>query len=277
MLRLSAPMSAMFAALTLAAAPSHAAVQNAAASPAAQPAIDAPPPGIAEISFATLAAGEGRNPRDGDQVTVAYQAMLPDGSVVDQSARANFIVGQMITGFDAALRQMQVGGRYRFRVPASLAYGEEGAGPIPPNSDMIFEVTLAGLVTAEEAAAAAAAERAALLAANPITLETLSPGQGATARDGDMAIISYVGRLADGTQFDAGDMASFPVNRVIPGFSEGLKQMQPGGRYRLSIPAALAYGARGVGPIPPNSDLVFEVTVHQFIDPTTLPRDPSSQ
>lgn len=92
-----------------------------------------------------------------------------------------------------------------------------------------------------------------------ISLETLRPGTGATPTDTDVAIIKYEGKLADGNVFDSGDQVPLPVGRMIPGFSQGLKQMKVGGKYRLFIPSALAYGSTGQGPIPANADLTFDV------------------
>ena len=210
-----------------------------------------------DISVTTVTAGTGPMLTDGDTIVIDYTLTLPDGSVADQGQRSSFTVGGLIPGFDMALRQMQPGGIYRFRVPAGLAYGAAGSGPIPPGSDLMFDVTV-------HSAQSAAAARAALLAANPIGLDTLVAGTGAHPGDADIAVVSYTGRLTNGTQFDSGASVPLPVGGVIPGFAEGLKRMQVGGRYRLSIPAALAYGAHGAGPIPPNSDLVFEVTLHSI-------------
>lgn len=78
---------------------------------------------------------------------------------------------------------------------------------------------------------------------------------------GDATVtVNYIGYLAvTGEVFDQGMDASFPMNRVIPGFSEGLALMPAGSVYRLCIPARLGYGERSAGSIPPNSDLVFQV------------------
>jgi FKBP-type peptidyl-prolyl cis-trans isomerase FkpA len=70
--------------------------------------------------------------------------------------------------------------------------------------------------------------------------------------------------LKDGTVFDQNEQMPMAVGSVVPGFADGLVQMQRGGSYRLEIPSELAYGAEGGGPIPPNSDLVFEVTLLDF-------------
>lgn len=88
--------------------------------------------------------------------------------------------------------------------------------------------------------------------------------------------VNYVGRLkADGKEFDSGQAAKFKVRQVIPGFAQGLQLMQPGGKYRLCIPAALGYGEAGAGDnIPPNADLVFEVDLLSFTTPPPKPTVP---
>lgn len=78
---------------------------------------------------------------------------------------------------------------------------------------------------------------------------------------GDATVtVHYIGYLAtNGEVFDQGMESSFPMKGVIPGFSEGLAMMNQGAVYRLCLPAKLGYGDKGAGPIPPNSDLVFQV------------------
>lgn len=112
-------------------------------------------------------------------------------------------------------------------------------------------------------AAAPASAPAAAPAAPKVTLETLTKGEGASPGRDDFVLIAYKGMLKDGTVFDQSDATPMPVGEVVPGFADGLVQMQRGGSYRLTIPSALGYGAEASGPIPANSDLVFEV---QLID-----------
>ncbi len=90
--------------------------------------------------------------------------------------------------------------------------------------------------------------------------------QGVPPTRAQEAEVFYEGRLnAGGPAFDSaferGESATFPVARVVPGFSEALQLMKPGDRWLVFIPSALGYGAtpRPGGPIPPNADLVFEI------------------
>lgn len=86
-------------------------------------------------------------------------------------------------------------------------------------------------------------------------------GPGAT----DVALVNYIGYLfKDGQVFDQAMEVPMPVDRVVPGFGEGLRLMGPGAIYRLCVPAALGYGAQASGPIPANSDLVFQVEMLEF-------------
>ena len=80
---------------------------------------------------------------------------------------------------------------------------------------------------------------------------------------GDPVLVTYEGRLTNGTVFDSSTEPEPMTNgQLIPGFNEGLMLMSKGGRYRLHIPAAIGYGAEGAGGvIPPNADLIFDVTL----------------
>ena len=94
--------------------------------------------------------------------------------------------------------------------------------------------------------------------------EVLAEGSGPKPSATDTVVTHYHGTLLDGTIFDSsvdrGSPASFPVNRVIAGWTEALQMMGVGSKWRLVIPPELAYGERGAGgAIPPNATLVFEV------------------
>ena len=104
-----------------------------------------------------------------------------------------------------------------------------------------------------------------------VTLETLTAGKGPSPTTTDIALINYKGMLGNGKQFDQGQGVPMPVTGVVPGFSTALQAMQAGGKYRVRIPAAQAYGAEekrnqqtGEVVIPANSDLTFDVDMLEF-------------
>jgi|SRR3984957_7577120 FKBP-type peptidyl-prolyl cis-trans isomerase FklB len=92
----------------------------------------------------------------------------------------------------------------------------------------------------------------------------ISPGTGPKPSASDTVSANYRGTLIDGTEFDAsakhGGPQSFPVNQVIPGWTEALQLMPVGSKWQLYIPSDLAYGSRGAGgAIGPNSTLIFDI------------------
>lgn len=102
--------------------------------------------------------------------------------------------------------------------------------------------------------------------AGGVQLITVEQGEGATPKLSDVALIKYKGTLDDGTVFDQNDQAPLPLQGVIPGFTTALQNMQKGGKYKIRIPSEQGYGAQGQGPIPPNSDLNFEIELLDFTD-----------
>ncbi len=98
----------------------------------------------------------------------------------------------------------------------------------------------------------------------------LKEGTGAKPAAEDTVTVHYTGKLLDGTVFDSsvesGEPSTFPLNAVIPGWTEGLQLMSEGSKYRLFIPSELAYGSQGAGDkILPNSTLIFDVELIKVI------------
>lgn len=98
------------------------------------------------LQYEVLKEGTGLQPTAADQVTVHYTGKLIDGTVFDSSVErgepATFGVTQVIPGWVEALQLMKEGAKYRLFIPSQLAYGPNGAGPIAPNSTLIFDVEL---------------------------------------------------------------------------------------------------------------------------------------
>ncbi len=105
-----------------------------------------------------------------------------------------------------------------------------------------------------------------------LQIKTIKTGEGKSPTDDDVTLIAYKGTLRDGTVFDENQQAPMPVARVVPGFSEALKKMQKGGKYKIWIPSDLAYGPEpktnpqtGQVVMPGGSLLIFDVELKDFI------------
>lgn len=108
--------------------------------------------------------------------------------------------------------------------------------------------------------------------ASGLQYQVITEGKGAKPVDTDTVKVHYVGSLLDGTKFDSsvdrGEPAQFPLNGVIPGWTEGLQLMPVGSKFKFWIPGNLAYGASGRPPvIEPNALLTFEVELLEIVKP----------
>jgi len=148
--------------------------------------------------------------------------------------------------------------RYPMMVAASLCLF--GCSP----SNQPTNTPSAGTNTPGTAAAPATTGEM-ITTASGLKYQVLKHGDGTVSpKATDTVKVHYEGKLLDGTVFDSsiarGQPISFPLNAVIPGWTEGLQLMKVGDKFKFEIPANLAYGANSPSPaIPPNSTLVFEV------------------
>ncbi len=241
------------------------------------------------LQYEVLSEGPaaGISPKATDLVDVHYVGTLLDGIEFDSSrargAAARFPLNQVIPGWTEGVQLMSEGDRYRFYVPADLAYGEQGTpgGPIGPNETLIFDVELLKVTNADRNAESAAkylAENGKKAGVKTTTsglqYEVLTEGKGGgkTPTDASKVSVHYEGKLVNGTVFDSsyqrGEPIEFPLNAVIPGWTEGVQLMSEGDKFRFYIPPALGYGPEGTpgGPIGPNEALVFEVELLKVID-----------
>jgi FKBP-type peptidyl-prolyl cis-trans isomerase FklB len=102
------------------------------------------------LQYEVMTKGSGgKKPSAADTVKVHYHGTLIDGTVfdssVDRGEPVSFALGEVIPGWTEGLQLMAVGDKFKFFIPAELAYGDANAGPIPPNSTLIFEVELLGI------------------------------------------------------------------------------------------------------------------------------------
>jgi FKBP-type peptidyl-prolyl cis-trans isomerase FkpA len=155
---------------------------------------------------------------------------------------------------------------------ADTAGGGQPAFPIEsygPKLDALMQARAAALSGEEKTKSQAfrdkaAAESGAVTTGSGLVYKTLKPGTGASPKATDVVRVHYTGTLTDGKVFDSsvqrGQPAEFPLNGVIPCWTEGVQKMRVGETARLVCPSAIAYGDRGQPPtIPGGATLVFEV------------------
>ena len=94
------------------------------------------------LQYAVKTEGTGDSPKNGDVCKCNYVGKFLDGKIFDQNKNMDMPIGGMIPGFNEALMMMKKGGKATFLIPPAIGYGEQGQGPIPGNSPLVFEVEL---------------------------------------------------------------------------------------------------------------------------------------
>jgi peptidylprolyl isomerase len=226
-----------------------------------------------------VVAGTGtEHPRPVDTVEVHYTGWTTDGAMFDSSVKrgqsTKFQLNAVIAGWTEGVQLMVVGETRRFWIPEALAYqGRPGA----PGGMLVFDVQLLGIekqpepVVVEAPSDVAAPPADAKKTPSGLVSKVITKGTGKIKPAGDaMVEVHYSGWTTDGKMFDSsvarGRPAQFPLNRVIPGWTEGVALMVEGEKRRLWIPEALAYQGR---PGPPSGMLVFDVELLRIISPGT--------
>jgi peptidylprolyl isomerase len=214
------------------------------------------------LATTVLTPGSGNDhPAKEDLVTIDYTGWTTDGKMFDSSVArgkpSTFPVNRVIPGFSEGLQLMVPGETRRLWIPEALAY--KGA-PGKPKGLLVFDVHLIELpnrAPPDVKAPPADAKKT----ASGLAYKILREGTGGRHPKGSAQVmVHYTGWTTDGKMFDSsvvrGQPATFPLDGVIPGWTEGLQLMFEGEKARLWIPEALAYkGAEGK----PKGMLVFDV------------------
>ena len=216
------------------------------------------------LASKVIAAGKGTaHPGKADLVTVHYTGWTTDGKMFDSSVSAGkevtFPLDRVIAGWTEGVQLMAAGEKRRFWIPEALAYkGQQGR----PKGMLVFDVELITftesptLAPADVKKAPADAKRT----ASGLSYKVLTAGTGAQhPRSTSSVTVHYSGWTTDGKLFDSsvvqGMPATFPLDAVIAGWTEGVQLMVEGEKTRFWIPERLAY--KGQGPV--NGDLVFDI------------------
>ena len=231
------------------------------------------PPADAEKTASGLASkvlskGTGKeHPTAADSVQVHYTGWTTDGRMFDSSVKrgqpARFPLGNVIKGWTEGLQLMVVGEKRRFWIPAGLAYGENTGGG-RPSGMLVFDVELLGITGAPKVPEdIAAAPKSAKKTKSGIAYHVLKKGTGKEHPKADSNVeVHYSGWTTDGKMFDSsvsrGMPATFPLNGVIPGWTEGVQLMVVGEKTRFWIPGNLAYD-NSPRPGAPKGTLVFDI------------------
>lgn len=226
---------------------------------------------------------EGLSPTSTDLVVFNFAMATSDGVEFDSSrargAAPQVRVGELgmeVPGLAEGLQMMSEGDHYRFFIPPDLAYGDRVGpdAPFGPNDVLIFDVELIKVQNPQrnlELANKFLAENAKKdgVKTTPSGLQyqviTEGPADGKSPAASDTVKVHYQGTLINGTEFDSsyarGEPVEFPLDHVIPGWTEGVQLMSEGDKFRFFIPPALGYGEHGGpgGSIGPNEALIFEV------------------
>jgi peptidylprolyl isomerase len=238
----------------------------------------AAPPADAERTASGLASKQlqpgtsDEKPTAEDSVVVNYTGWTTDGHMFDSSVvrgqPARFPLANVIPGWTEGLQLMKVGEKRRFWIPPNLAYGEKPARPGAPAGMLVFDVELMKVIPAPKPIPAppdvAAAPNDAKRTPTGLAYKVLQKGTGTRKpKATDVVEVNYTGWTTAGKMFDSsivrGQTATFPLQNVIPGWTEGLQLMNEGEKCRFWIPGKLAYGDKPMRPGAPAGTLVFDV------------------
>jgi FKBP-type peptidyl-prolyl cis-trans isomerase len=226
------------------------------------------------LASKVMKAGAGKEkPTAADTVEVHYAGWTLDGKLFDSSLNRgqsiSFPLNGVIKGWTEGVQLMTEGEIRRFWIPADLAYGENPGGG-RPGGMLVFDVELLSIKSAPKAPAdVKAAPEDAEKTASGLASKVLEKGKGTThPAPTDNVSVHYSGWTTDGKLFDSsvtrGTPATFPLNRVIPGWTEGVQLMVEGEKRRFWIPAKLAYGDNPP-PGAPAGLLVFDVELLKIV------------
>ncbi|WP_349666068.1 FKBP-type peptidyl-prolyl cis-trans isomerase [Polaribacter sp. Z014] len=198
--------------------------------------------------------GTGEYPSESSIVDVDYKGYYLDGTVFDEYEGAVFNLTKVIPGFIEGLQLFREGGDGTLILPYQLAYGESGSGSIPAGAVLIFDIKINAAYTdydeQNEAAILKYIEDNNLTATKTnsgLYYVINNEGTGTRPTDSSNVTVAYKGTFLNGTPFDESTVsgATFNLNQVIAGWTEGIPYFKEGGDGILLVPYTLGYGENG--------------------------------
>lgn len=241
------------------------------------------------LQFLETKAGDGAAPQKGQILSLHFTATLPDGSQIADTRTSGdpvqmvYLRDQILPGLDEALALMKAGGSADLVLPSELAFGEEGYGIVPPNSQVLMSVELFSVEEPPQPVEVDAADLT--TTESGLQYADLTQGEGTEAKAGSIVSTHYSiwQQGEDGPEYVASSEGNVPLtfvqgngDTVFPGWEEGVLGMKVGGKRQLIVPPALGMGETGGGNIAANATLVMEIELSDVQEQPTLTRAPES-
>lgn len=230
------------------------------------------------LKYTIYTQSEGAKPNKKDYVFVSYAGYLldsngNDGKKFDASYDRNqpigfqYGTGAVIPGWDEGIGLLGTGDSALFVIPPKLGYGDKALDVIPANSTLRFRVKLESIEGPELGMPFSIGAEDTITDPSGIKYAFIKKSNWASAKPGNTVLMHYRGYLLNGTVFDQSVTKGRPFNfqlgsgGVIQGWDIMAAKMNVGDKVRVIIPANLAYGENGSGPIPGGSTLVFDIVM----------------
>lgn len=223
------------------------------------------------LEYTITEKGNGKKPKKGDKISVHYTGKFTNDTVFDSSLKRGVPYdlrlgnGEVIAGWEEAFLLLQEGDKATLKIPPSLAYGDQARGSIPANSTLIFDVELVKVTEGVKPYDVKGKDT--LKTASGIKYIIVKENKAGETTNGKKVTINYSGFFKEGRCFDSSVDRGQPLvaevgkGKLFPGLDEAISLMRNGEKGKFIIPSKLAFGERGSGPIPPNSDLIMDMEV----------------
>jgi FKBP-type peptidyl-prolyl cis-trans isomerase FkpA len=239
---------------------------------------------LSGLRFIIHSLGAGLPPRFDQEVKVKYKGMLLDGTVFEENSTSAPLT-RYITGWQRAMPLFPKGTVATIYIPSDMAYGSAAKGPIPANAILVFDIELQDVIVTAVEKSRANIDVSAIdkyLSDNAITAVSdttglryvlSQPGTGAKPGWYSKVKFTYTGKvLGSQSTFASGTSepnAAFDGRMVdyIHGIMIGLSKLGVGGKGTFYIPSGLAFGSSETGPVPVNSNVVYEIELTEILAP----------